>query len=122
MNKNIILIIIALIIIIVLSVTNSSEPFDNDDPTKPVLALYYTDWCHYSKLFMNEWKKIEISPVFFLNTKIVKYDCDKEGRDKCANIRGYPTIILHKNGKAIYFPETLERTADNVIAYFENYL
>jgi thioredoxin-like negative regulator of GroEL len=120
MNKNIILIIFALIIIIVLSATNSTqEPFDSDD-AKPVLALYYTNWCHYSKLFLNEWKKIEIS-VLRDSANLVKYDCDKDG-DKCANITAYPTIILYKNGAPIYFPETLERTADNVIAYFENYL
>jgi hypothetical protein len=120
MNKIIILIAIALIIIIVLSVANSAqEPFDINN-TKPVLTLYYTDWCHYSKLFLNEWKKIEIS-VLRDSANLVKYDCDKDG-DKCANITAYPTIILYKNGAPIYFPETMERTADNVIAYFKNYL
>ena len=116
MNKNIILIIIALIIIIVLSAV-PNEQFDNS--SGPVLALYYTEWCYYSKIFMNEWKKIELSPVF-MNTKLVKFDCDKSS--ECANISGYPTIILHINGSSILFPATLDRTADNVIAFFKNYV
>ena len=122
MNKNIILIIIALIIIVVLSVVPNSEPYDNlavPNLAVPVLALYYTEWCHYSKIFMNEWEKIRLSPVF-INTKLVKYDCDKSG--ECENISGYPTIILHINGSSILFPATLDRTADNVIAFFKNYI
>jgi hypothetical protein len=119
MNKNLILIIIALIIIIVLSASISkTEEFD--DPMKPVLTLYYTDWCHYSQLFLKEWKKIEHS-ILREKTTLVKYDCDKNS-DKCKNITGYPTIVLYKNGSELHFPQTMERTAINVIEFFNNYV
>lgn len=73
----------------------------NSENNKPVLGLYYTAWCGFSKSFFPEWEKIKQE----LKEEVVceQYNCD-ESNEICNrnNIRGYPSLILHKiNGTKI---------------------
>jgi thiol-disulfide isomerase/thioredoxin len=93
---------------------------DNNAKNETQLALYYTNWCGYSRQFFPEWEKIQNSD---LKNKIsfISYDCDKSKQCSIDNVNGFPSLILHKNGKQIKFPDNLERNATNVINFVTNY-
>ena len=70
---------------------------------KNKLILYYADWCGYSKQFKPIWDQFTKNTKLDINTEIVNCDTNK---DLCetVNIRGFPTIILHKkDGKKIEY-------------------
>ena len=96
-----------LIIHIVNSNTNNAQ-----EKLTPLLkakfTVYYTEWCGYSQMFLKEWNQnllpaIDLSKNKNIKDNVIfeKIDCDKQ---KCININGYPTIILHKldNSKVTY--------------------
>lgn len=66
--------------------------------------LYYTNWCGYSKKFLNNiWPNLEVH----LKKKNIKYeliDGDKH-KDRCIeqNIKGFPTILLKVKNKYIEY-------------------
>ena len=68
---------------------------------KHKLCLYYADWCGHCQNFLPEWQKLKSKIVSSdLNKKIdiVEHNCETD-KNICskANVRGYPTVILHKN-------------------------
>jgi len=70
------------------------EKFKNN---MPILKLYYTNWCEWSKRFFPTWDRLTetVKSVSF-----EKLDCEKQ---KCENIPGFPFIVLEKNGKNINY-------------------
>ena len=105
-------------------VNNSvSNYVSNEDNTKneTKLALYYTNWCGYSRQFFPEWEKIQNSDLKN-NITLISYDCDKTKQCNTDNVNGFPSLILHKNGQKITFPDNLERNATNVINFVKNQL
>jgi len=75
------------------------------------LYLFKAEWCGHCKNFMPIWD--QISKDSELNNKIefIKYDSDQHKKEINEwNIKGFPTIILKKNDKAIEYngPRKLE--------------
>lgn len=91
------------------------------NPNQTQLSLYYTNWCGYSRQFFPEWEKIQNSDLKD-TIKLISYDCDKSNQCTIDNVNGFPSLILHKNGQQIKFPDNLERNAENVISFVKNEL
>ena len=106
------LIISAMIVLIVILLimnyvkTNQIYALEERDPTeqmegninstKDKLTLYYTDWCGISTRFRPTWDTLAKNTG--LNVSMEVIDCVKNDQVcKLNAIRGYPTIILHKN-------------------------
>lgn len=75
---------------------NNIENIENNKTqNKSTLALYYTNWCGYSRQFIPIWDEfISIAPQ---TINYEKYNCE-ENPSVCNkyNIKGYPTLYLHK--------------------------
>lgn len=123
-NKNLYLIciVIALIVIFILYKNNIfdqllgiTEELTSDktygqpeskssNQTKPKVALYYASWCGYSRMFLPEWEKF----VNYCKNNVPQVDvetlkCEGDMQNQCniPEVEGYPTVVLHKDGKSI---------------------
>lgn len=74
----------------------------NKNYTKEIITLHYAPWCGHCKHFMPEFDKFTLEAKDkYNNLDVVKLDCTAT---KCPDtIRGYPTVILSKNGKEIEY-------------------
>ena len=108
-----IVIIIVLIFLITRCNTNviEQENYSNDN-----IVLYYADWCGHCKQFMPEWENAANQ----LGSKIrfTKINCVND-KKRCENesIKGFPTVILYRNGKKMEFNG--ERTVDGLKKFIE---
>lgn len=84
-----------------------------------ILGVYYTDWCGYSRQFL---EKLEDG----LKTKLEKegvsirlVDCDKN-KETCQKlqIEGFPTLLLHTENKDIHYNGN--RTDDDILHFVKN--
>jgi hypothetical protein len=143
-NKNTIILIIILILLGVLYFINNSdcsanknkiisinssntdstlEKFNNNN--KVQFKVYYTNWCGWSKKALALINSSEFqSQINQIKDKaeVILVDCENGGENECSanNIRGFPTMILFKNGKAIDFNG--ERTTEGIISFIkQNY-
>jgi len=94
----------------------------NNNENKNKLYLYFTEWCGHSKNFLPEWDKL-VSMVESSNLKntfdVKKINCEKD-KQTCedANVRGYPTVILHKtNGQNVAYNG--QRTAQDIMNFMK---
>jgi hypothetical protein len=91
-------------------------------PAKNKLCLYYASWCHYSKIFLPEWEKIKHTvSTSELKNKLEcnDYECT-ENKELCSkyNIRGFPSIILHKvDGSSVEYPDDSPRTVEAILKF-----
>ena len=92
---------------------------------KNKLCLYYTEWCGYSQQFLPEWKKLKseiLSSELKNKIDIFEYNCETD-KDTCmsANVRGYPTVILHKleNGEFKNIQYNGPRETQEIIKFVE---
>ncbi|ATZ80549.1 putative protein disulfide isomerase PDIa [Bodo saltans virus] len=97
-----------------------------DNKQSNILALYYADWCGYSKIFLPEWEKIKnkVNSGDFGNVKCIQFECTEQ-KDECMKnkIKGFPSMILHKiDGANINYPDTSPRTLDAVGDFLNNNL
>jgi len=82
------------------------------------LILYYSPGCGYCHMFMNsknpseksDWAKVK--QQLHKKIKIQEVNCKN---DDCLDIPGYPTIVLVKNNKRIFFNE--QRTIENIVKF-----
>lgn len=80
------------------------------------LILYYTNWCGFSQQFLPTWFNLEkYIKENKININIQSIDCDK---NKCPNIKGYPTILLHKQDKTIINYDG-DRSMQNLISFIQ---
>lgn len=89
-------------------IINKNQDQKNQKERKNRLCLYYADWCGYSRQFLPIWKKLK-TEILSSNLKdkinLVEYECDNQ-KEICQQngIRGYPTVILHKeNGEKVEY-------------------
>jgi len=88
--------------------------------SKVNITLFHADWCHYCKILMPEWEKLEGLLVGNKKLSINKYE-ESANPDKFEeeSIHGFPTIKVYKNDK---FLENYkgERTAESMYDYLKN--
>lgn len=92
------------------------EDVSNNTP-KMKLALYYTNWCGYSKMFLPDWEKIKKSD---LDVIFEENDCEKSQNCSKFNVTGYPTLLLHKPDGTIIPFENKPRTYEFVVDFVKN--
>ena len=84
----------------------SREDFENMEQDS--MVLFYAPWCGHCKKVMGDWAKLkEQAP----NVNVAKVNCDdKPEMAEKHDVKGFPTIILFKGGKKVYFegPRKLE--------------
>lgn len=103
--------IIIVFIIFVLYKYRYGEGFASTHNKKAVLNLYYSPDCGYCHKFMPIWEQFKRQS----KERIIMNEVNCKS-NKCENIVGYPTIILHKpNGKDITFEG--DRTIENLDAF-----
>ena len=66
------------------------------------MVLFYAPWCGHCKSMMGDWDQLEKKAPNGM--KIVKVNCDEEPEIASRHdVKGFPTIVLFKGGKKIYF-------------------
>jgi thioredoxin-like negative regulator of GroEL len=105
-----VLFVIAVIVILYLIYKHNKkdESMTNEQPTQqatqpmqatnntPVLGVYYTEWCGYSKQFLDQLKNGTGASIEKAGAKIQLVDCEKD-KETCAKfeVQGFPTLLLH---------------------------
>ena len=79
---------------------NTQQNVDNQN--KPVLGVYYTEWCGYSIQFLEKLNDGLLNDLQNAGVEVKLVDCDKD-KQTCADlgIQGFPTLLLHKNNKIV---------------------
>ena len=110
-NFNIILALVILIILTHVYLIQDKEKFQSGNK----FVMYHTLWCGYSKRAKKEFDKLGTS---YNNITIKDVNCD-QNKTKCSseNIRGYPTIKLHKSNG-----DVLDYNGDRTKSGFEQFL
>jgi len=89
---------------------------------KPMLVLFYADWCPHCQVLKPTWNKI--AEKLGKNKKIqvaqIEYSDMEYVPKKYKNIRGYPTIQMIKGGKIISEYDGM-RTEQDIEAYIKKY-
>jgi thiol-disulfide isomerase/thioredoxin len=83
------------------------EDFENMN--KDSMVLFYAPWCPHCKTVMGDWAKLKKAAPRGVN--IAKVNCEKKPElAEKHDVKGFPTIILFKGGKKVYFegPRNLE--------------
>lgn len=92
--------------------SDESENFE-DSPEKS-LVLFYAPWCPHCKTMMGDWNRLRKRNMDGL--RIVKVNCDEQPKmAEKYNVKGFPTIVLFKNGKKIHFEGP--RNYDNFVKF-----
>ncbi len=81
-----------------LSQLDQAEYFSADS-RKPVLKLYYTNWCDWSKKFLPVWDQLNGK---LQGVKMEKIDCEKNP-DQCQGVAGFPFIVLQRGNDRINY-------------------
>jgi len=87
-----------------------------EDGSDPSMVLFYAPWCGHCKSMMPDWNKLEkMSPK---GMKIVKVNCDDKPQvAERHKVQGFPTIILFKGNKKVYFEGA--RNLDNFLEFIK---
>ena len=93
--------------------TNNQQPISKEEKT---IVLYYANWCGHSRAFIPEWEKFEKYCQQNINDiNVIKMLCEGDNAKNCKGIRGYPTVILINNGKAVTYKG--DRTMESLIEF-----
>jgi protein disulfide-isomerase-like protein len=85
----------------------SKEDFENME--KDSMVLFYAPWCPHCKTMMGDWEELKKKAPGHINVAKVNCEAKPEMAEK-HDVKGFPTIILFKGGKKVYFegPRNLE--------------
>ena len=88
-----------------------------DDGTTDSMVLFYAPWCGHCKNMMGDWEQLQQKAPS--NIKIVKVNCDEQPELATRHgVQGFPTIVLFKGGKKIYFEGP--RNLDNFLQFIKS--
>ena len=97
------------------------EAFNNHNE-KPVLVMYYANWCGHCKRAKPEFQKLK--DEYKGNVELIMIDCELDENKKLvesAKIEGFPTIRYYPSGMNEAYKEyTGERTYSNFVEYLGN--
>lgn len=116
-NVVICVLVVVLVALVLYYVNKNNEGFNAD---KPDLYFFYVDWCGYCKK-----AKPVISDIEQNNNKVnvKRIDCDaKENKALVEknNIKGFPTLMLNKNGQMIPFEQETDDMGKELNDFINN--
>ena len=83
------------------------------------IVLYYANWCGHSKNFLPTWEKfVGHCAKNIPDLKVVSILCEGENKEKCANVRGFPTVIYNNNNESTEFNGN--RTVEDLVSFVNN--
>ena len=85
---------------------------ENKNYTEPVLKLYYTNWCGWSKKFLPVWD--QLNNLKQISIPMKKIDCEKN-KDQCNGIPGFPYVVIERGNNRIEYKGN--RTAKDIINF-----
>lgn len=90
---------------------------------KPILILYYAEWCPHCQIFKPVWKDVQDNLKSNKNVRIaeVEYKDLSSLPKKYKEIMGFPTLRVIKGGKIIGEYNGL-RTKDNIVKYVNKFV
>jgi thiol-disulfide isomerase/thioredoxin len=95
---------------------NKDDTNYNKDNIKTKLVLYHAEWCGHCKNFLPVWKQfVQQHPE--ISTEDIECSNDAN-KSKCANIEGFPTVVLIKDNQQIKYNG--ERTIDGLYNFVQN--
>jgi thiol-disulfide isomerase/thioredoxin len=101
-----------------LTLSNTKEPFAEDNSKKIKVYNFNTEWCGYSKQFQPEWNKFSEKVAELSYVEAIDVKCDNKDNTKMCKdykVPGFPTVIAEVNGvKHIY---KLERNAAMLLTW-----
>lgn len=122
--KLVIIIIVFLLILYLLYIytqNNNNNKIEKleDIKNKKTLGVYYTDWCGYSRQFLEQLDSGLKNELNKENIEVKLIDCEKD-KNICAkyNIEGYPTLLVHINDKVI--PYNGQRDNKTIINFIKS--
>jgi thioredoxin-like negative regulator of GroEL len=82
----------------------------------PTLGVYYTEWCGYSKQFIDQLKNGTGATIQKTGAKIELIDCEKD-KEMCAKyeVQGFPTLLLHTSKGVL--PYNGNRSGDSIAEF-----
>ena len=87
---------------------NDDENDNNNENNKPIVYLYYADWCPHCKTMKPKWNEFKNNYKNLYDFRDV--DCTN-GTDN-PDIKGFPTILLNYNNKITEMEEGVETYMD----------
>ena len=84
----------------------------NNYSKQPILKLYYTNWCGWSKKFLPVWNQLD--KLQQIRIPMEKIDCEKN-KEQCNGIPGFPYVVLEKNKERIEYKGN--RTAKDIVNF-----
>jgi protein disulfide-isomerase-like protein len=89
---------------------------------KPMLVLFFANWCPHCQMFEPTWKKLvgELEKDRTINIAEVEYENMEHVPKKYKKIRGFPTLQMIKGGRVISEYNGL-RTQDSIQEYVNRY-
>jgi len=99
----------------------TSEQFkENLAKPKPMLILFFADWCPHCQMFEPTWKRItdKLTSKRGIQVAQVEYSDLKYVPKKNTKISGFPTIQVLKEGKLIH-EYNGNRTEEDILAFVE---
>lgn len=122
-SPKIITYVMLFIAIIFIICNTNSHIHESFDPTKQnnniTITLYHANWCGFCKMFLPEWNAFEeYAKANISNITVNTILCEGDNEKKCEHLKGFPTVILHKNNESILY--TGQRTKDDLIKFVKS--
>lgn len=106
------IVLLVAIIVVVLHVLKSKKEYEayQSQNQKPVMYMFYTEWCGHSQKMLPEWKTFTENRIVKDKVEFKQVNCEKDDTTKklCRDfsIKFLPTIIFIKNdGEKVMYNE-----------------
>lgn len=93
--------------------------------SKPTIGVYYTNWCGYSREFIQQFNNDEQNKVRNAGAEVKLIDCEKDnGPELCKkyDVQGFPTILLHSSQNSDPILYNGNRNGDDIAKFVKSNL